>query len=793
MILNSLSKQINNIKKLTKHFFTDTLIPIVKYWTQNDITLNINYAINYKNLNKLIIKILWVFFISTIILTLLNSYFKLPQFYTNFLGLKVIPPVQAFWTLIISVMAMILPIYYQNKISNLYHYRLVLFLSFSILVFSAIFLSGGSPVLFGTLLFMLAFSVLYADFRLACIIFLGSFSSIQAVIRWQPDLLYFQNITNTQIWIFNTLLVSITIFTSLTSEAYRTNLKILNKTKQRLESELVEKKKNELQIIKFKDHLNIILRGIQEGITVQDCSLQIVFANQVAANMLGYASVESMLQSKSPLVFNVFNQAQNESQEKVIHFTPIGSKEKRWSILKSTPIQDKNGKMLYLVNIFHDITEQKKNQEKIYNLAYFDQLTKLPNRSFFFEKLQKILSTSHRHRYKTALLYIDLDKFKQVNDSMGHMVGDTLLQMTAMRLKKSVRQEDLVARIGGDEFTLTLVNFNEREDIENVASKIIGILSKPFRINDLNISITPSIGIAILPDTSQDLNSILLHADSAMYLAKNKGGSRFEFYSENKSIRSKESVRIENLLRSAISRNEFSIQYQPIIDLKTKKVLSLEALLRWDNPEIGRIEPEKFIPIAEETGQIASIDEWVINTVCRQTKYLQSGLFNHVKISVNVSQKQFNPHFSQMIKNVLKETHYDPNFLELEIGGVVNSQNFNLTQNTLLKMKEAGISTTLDNFGTNNSSLNEIKDMAFSSLKIDRQVVRNFTKNPTDIQMIRSIINVAHNFKLKAIAQGVENIEQMDKLSSLHCDSIQGFLISEPKPLEKFNQFYIQA
>lgn len=793
MIFNSLSKQTNNIKKLIKYFFTEALIPIVKYWTQNDITLNVNYAINYKNLNKLIIKILWVFFVLTVILVLLNSYFKLPQFYTTFLGLKVIPPVQAFWTLIISMMAIILPIYCQNKIGNLYHYRLVLFLSFFILVFSAIFLSGGSPVLFGTLLFMLALSVLYADFRLACIIFLGSFSTIQAVIRWQPDLLYFKNIESTQIWIFNTLLVSIAVFTSLTSEAYRTNLKVITKTRQKLESELVEKKKNELQIIKFKNHLNIILRGIQEGITVQDSSLQIVFANQVAANMLGYASVESMLKNKSPLVFNIFNQSQNESQEKVIHFTLPGSKERRWSILKSTPIQDKNGKMLYLVNIFHDITEQRKNQEKIYNLAYFDQLTKLPNRSFFFERLQKILSTSHRHRYKTALLYIDLDKFKHVNDSMGHIAGDTLLQMTAMRLKQSVRQEDLVARIGGDEFTLTLANFNERADIENVASKIIEVLSRPFKIKDLNISVTPSIGIAIFPDTSQDLNSILLHADSAMYLAKNKGGSRFEFYSENKSIRGKESVRIENLLRGAISRNEFSIQYQPRIDLKTKKVLSLEALLRWDNPEMGCIAPGKFIPIAEEIGQIASIDEWVINTVCRQTKYLQSGLFNHVKISVNVSQKQFNLSFSQMIKNVLKETHYDPNFLELEIGGVIDSQNFSLIQNTLLKIKEVGISTTLDNFGTNNSSLNEIKDMAFSCLKIDRQVVRNFTKNSTDIQMIRSIINIAHNFKLKVIAQGVENIEQMDKLSSLHCDSIQGFLISEPKPLEKFNQFYVQA
>lgn len=435
------------------------------------------------------------------------------------------------------------------------------------------------------------------------------------------------------------------------------------------------------------------------------------------------------------------------------------------------------------VAVITDITERAQAQERLQYLAHHDSLTGLPNRALFLERLDHALTRARWTNRPLAILFLDLDRFKNINDTLGHDIGDSALRVTSERLISCVREGDTVARFGGDEFTVLLEDMANTDDVPAIAQKIIDILSRPFVVENREFVITASIGISLYPNDGDDSLRLLRNADTAMYRAKDQGRNKHQFYSSEMSAKALEKFTLESSLRHALDRGEFLLYYQPQVNLSTGQVTGAEALLRWQHPELGLILPTQFIPVAEETGLMKAIDEWVLHTACAQAKAWQSAGIPSISMIVNLSGRSFNEaRLAEVISRALRQTGLAPEMLELEITESVLMQNAPTTVEMLEELNRMGLTLAIDDFGTGYSSLSYLKRFSIDTLKIDQSFVRDVTTDADDASIVTAIIAMGQGLQLKVIAEGVETPGQLDFLRHHDCDGMQGFLFSRPQP-----------
>ncbi len=440
-----------------------------------------------------------------------------------------------------------------------------------------------------------------------------------------------------------------------------------------------------------------------------------------------------------------------------------------------------------VLGIVHDITDRKRMEQEIIEMAHHDALTGLPNRRLFIELAQIEMAQANRNNKKMAFVFLDLDRFKEVNDTFGHEAGDQLLKEVALRIKKSLRKSDTIARIGGDEFNIIIADLARAEGSAEIARKIVESFRAPFLIAGHELHVTASIGLSVYPDDDQDMETLFRYADIAMYHAKETGKNNFQFYNPSINVHSAQRIKMESGLRQAIANGELLLYYQPLADIRTGKMVCAEALVRWNHPEMGLLEPKDFIPMAEETGFITTIDEWVLEAVCRQAKLWRQAGLPPVCLTVNLSSRIFQKTgFASSISRVLQETGLPPGILYLEITETLAMENIQLTASQLAQLSELGVQISIDDFGTGYSSLNYLKRLPIGRLKIDRSFIKDIATDPDDRAIINAVVAMAHNMKMKVIAEGVETESQLDFLRQVGCDEMQGFLYSRPLTAEKF-------
>ncbi|MCH8957040.1 EAL domain-containing protein [candidate division KSB1 bacterium] len=428
--------------------------------------------------------------------------------------------------------------------------------------------------------------------------------------------------------------------------------------------------------------------------------------------------------------------------------------------------------------LLEQLEESKRLQR---HLAYHDALTILPNRHLLHDRLQQALAQSKRSGKLAALLFLDLDGFKRINDTLGHGIGDLLLKSVAKRLKTTVRQVDTVARLGGDEFTIVLLEINHAQDAKDVAQKILKVISQPYKIEEHELFVTASVGISIYPDDGSDIESLIRKADIAMYRAKGQGKNNYQVYNLSMDAKFFERLTLENSLRKAVENEELVAYYQPQVDLRTGEITGVEALVRWQHQKFGLVPPDKFIPLAEETGVILEIDEWMMKTACRQIKNWEREGIANIRVAVNLSTRQFRQkNLTEKVAQILNDSAVQPKNLCLEITENEVMHNIETTVEILQALKKMGVLLSLDDFGTGYSSLSYLKRFPIDILKIDRTFVNGIPSDRDDTAISTAIVVLAHSMELQVIAEGVEKSEQIAFLQSLQCDEIQGFYFSRP-------------
>ncbi len=439
-----------------------------------------------------------------------------------------------------------------------------------------------------------------------------------------------------------------------------------------------------------------------------------------------------------------------------------------------------------LLATVRDITDRKVAEERVQYLAYYDALTGLPNRTLLQDRLAKALAGARRQKHKVALLFLDLDRFKDINDSLGHSVGDLLLQEVAERLKTWGREQDTVARLGGDEFLIMLTHVKDITDAAVAAERLMDAMTAEFVVQGHSLNISCSIGISIFPEHGADGETLIKNADAAMYSAKDSGRNNFRFFTEDMNAQAVERLSLENSLRLALDKKELFLVYQPQMDIATGRITGLEALLRWQHPELGLVPPDKFIRIAENSGLIVPIGEWVLRTACSQARKWQDEGLPAVTVAVNVSAVQFRQEgFCELIRRVLHETGLAPQYLELELTESLLLANADVMLSVLQELKAMGLTLAIDDFGTGYSSFSYLRQFRVSKLKIDRSFIRDVAVNPDDAAITTAIISMAKSLSLKVIAEGVEDEAQMSFLRAHQCDEIQGYYFSKPLAVDK--------
>lgn len=453
-------------------------------------------------------------------------------------------------------------------------------------------------------------------------------------------------------------------------------------------------------------------------------------------------------------------------------------------------VQDENGKTIHYIGFFKDRTESHIANKKIEELAFSDVLTGLPNRLLLSERIKQSVNYASSNNSNFALLFLDLDHFKQINDSLGHHFGDRVLIEVTERLKKCIRQVDTAARLGGDEFVL-LLHQADASGAEICARRVLEELKTPFTLDGMNFTVTSSIGIALYPEDGVNMDDLIKNADSAMYHVKERGRSGFRFYQRQMNIGLLSRMKIDHAMRQALEHNLFRLHYQPLINLSNDQVFGVEALLRWHDKDLGEVSPAKFIPIAEETGVIVAIGNWVMEHAIKQAA-LWHAQGHELSIAVNVSALQFQQSdFVSNIARALQEANLPAYRIELELTESILIRDVEETLKRLESLATLGVKMSIDDFGTGYSSLSYLKRFPINKLKIDRSFVINLPDDESDIAIVTAIISLAHALKLSVIAEGVENAEQRSFLQSLHCDELQGFLYSAALPASEFERLYL--
>ena len=530
-----------------------------------------------------------------------------------------------------------------------------------------------------------------------------------------------------------------------------------------------------------------------EGILITDAKTKVISVNQALCSITGYCAEEFIGNTPNIIKSERHNHAFFRQLWDILNKTgqwrgEIWNRRKNgevfptWVNISAVPHSTTDNTSHY-VAVFTEITELKLSEERLNYLAHHDPLTGLPNRLLFHDRLEQAVLLAQRSRRMIAVMFLDLDRFKAINDTLGHLIGDELLVAVAERLKHCARETDTIARLGGDEFAVIITQIVQEEDIEQIAQKIIQTLSSVYSVGGYEVFVTASIGINLYPGIDNDREKLLENADVAMYHAKQFGRNNYKFYSTDMNAVALERLMLETNLRRALERDEFRLYYQPQIDMQSGSVNGVEALIRWQHPDLGLISPLEFIPLLEETGLILPVGEWVIRTACKQIRdWLDAG-FPQLTMAVNLSARQFRqPNLVEMIEQQLHEFYIPPALLELELTETVMMDNIEETTAILQKLKRLGLKIAVDDFGTGVSSLGYLKHFPVDTLKISHDFVLNLPADSADASIASAVISLARNMQLSSVAEGVENQGQMDFLRSQDCERIQGFLFSRPIP-----------
>ena len=462
-----------------------------------------------------------------------------------------------------------------------------------------------------------------------------------------------------------------------------------------------------------------------------------------------------------------------------------------WNAVTISAVFDNHDNISNYVLSAVDVTALKKANQQMEHLALFDALTGLANRRLFIDRLHNSVLNARRHKKITALLFLDLDQFKRINDTLGHQAGDKLLLTIADRLKTCVRPQDTVARLGGDEFTILLNDITDIESIPSIAKQILTKLKEPIKLGKHEIIVSTSIGITLSPNDSINSDTLMKNADLALYMAKENGRDGYHFFTESLNIRANKLLEIENELREAIEHGDFYLNYQPQINLKTGEIASVEALIRWKHPTKGEISPYEFIPIAEETGLIVQIGQWVLHQACKEIQELNDLTGKSLRVAINLSSRQFeDPELVSIVAQALSDSGLSAQNLEIEVteGMLMNDMNSAIRQ--LNKIKSTGSTLTIDDFGSGYSSLSYLKSLPVDTLKIDQSFVYDIPEDLNAMEIASAVIAIAHKLNLRVVAEGVENIDQRDFLVINGCDFAQGYFFSRPLSCIQMHAFF---
>ena len=563
---------------------------------------------------------------------------------------------------------------------------------------------------------------------------------------------------------------------------------------------VLESVQKQAELNKVQARYRNLFASMRDAIIIADLSRTIIDANQPALRTLfGYENSEVLGQSTAMLYADterfemtgreVFNRRDAVDGQLLETRFRRKSGEVFHGEVSALKLQDEKGVSVGNIGIIRDITERKRHEEQLKHLATHDELTGLANRTLLLDRLEQSLHYARRSGRLVAVLLFDLDRFKVINDSLGHAFGDQVLCAVAQRLRKLVREADTLARLGGDEFVILLAEVAEPEDVGLVAAKILQHLAEPLSIDGREIRLTASLGVSLYPRDSDEGAILIRNADMAMYRAKRDGSSTFAFYSPEMNQRIRETLELEGALRQALEREEFRLHYQPKVELASGRIIGCEALVRWHHPQRGMVSPVDFIPLAEETGLIVPLGTWVLKEACRQVRTWQCDGQPKLSVAVNLSARQFRKgDLPQLVSEILHEVGLDPTLLELELTESMVMDDPAGAERTMQTLKDLGVGLSLDDFGTGYSSLNYLRRFPVDSLKIDRSFIRDVATDPSGASVVTSVIDIAHNLGLTAVAEGVETQEQLAFLTGCGCDMLQGYLFSKPLPAEEFGE-----
>jgi len=578
----------------------------------------------------------------------------------------------------------------------------------------------------------------------------------------------------------------------------------LTEINRKLEMEVQARKQTELALFSEKQRAVVTLESIGDGVITTDVQAKVTYLNPIAEKLTGWSNAEAF---GKPLleVFRIVS----ESTRKLIpnpvdvvlehgeiyglgnHTLLLGRNGEEYAIEDSAaPIRDRDNTVFGVVLVFHDVSESRKMAKRMTYLAEHDFLTELPNRLLLNDRLSQSLMLAKRDRKYVALMFIDIDHFKNINDSLGHEVGDQLLKVMSKRLGVCLRDSDTLSRQGGDEFIVLLPEIPNHFSPAEVADKLLAAASAPYLVGSHELRVSISIGIAVFPDDGDTVEALTKCADAAMYHAKSLGRNNYQFFTQAMNERVSELAELEHSLRRAAEVDEFELYYQPRIEIATGRIVGAEALLRWRHPEWGMVMPERFIPIAEDTGLIRPIGAWVIKEACRQSRIWQTRGLPAMPLAINLSTVQLRQKtFLQEITQSLLLSGMDPGFLEFEVTESIAIEDEAEAIHWLEVLKEIGVSLSIDDFGTGYSSLSYLKRLPIDSIKIDKSFIRDIFTDPDDATIITAIIRMSHGLRLKVIAEGVETAEQLNFLRAEGCDQFQGYLVSQPLPADEFERF----